>query len=100
MKFFSKKSIICFVLFIDFDEATAGRKRFDVANLLISTKRMGRIDDWISVKVMGALYKIWVVEADQKGGERADGIVVHMVDVDCASYMKQVSHCGMSNMSA
>lgn len=33
-----------------------------MANLLISTKRMGRIDEELKVKVMGAVYCIWVVE--------------------------------------
>ena len=48
--------------FLDFDEKTASRKRLDVANILISTKKIWRIDEWVSLKVMGAVFKVWVVK--------------------------------------
>jgi len=59
---FFKKVANLFGLFLDFDEDTVSRKRFDVANILISTKRLGRIDDSVDVKVIGAVFRIWVVE--------------------------------------
>lgn len=40
---FFKKICSLFGILIDFDEATARRMRLDVANLLISTKRLGRL---------------------------------------------------------
>jgi len=51
-----------FGTFLDFDDETVCRRRLDVANILISTKRMGRIDQWVSFKVMRALFKAWMVE--------------------------------------
>lgn len=62
MKISSKKVGNLFGSFLNFDEETASRKRLDVANILISTKKMGRIDEWVSIKVMGAVFKVWVVE--------------------------------------
>jgi hypothetical protein len=69
---FFKKIGSFFGVFIDFDEDTVERKRFDVANLLISTRRMGRIDDWVTVEVMGATFHIWVMEAVVKYGGGSD----------------------------
>jgi len=57
-----KKVAALFGVFVDFDEDTTSRKQCDVANLLISTKRLGRIDDCVNITVMGAAYQIWVVE--------------------------------------
>lgn len=51
-----------FGVFIDFDEDIVCRKRLDVANILIYTTKMGRIDEWINVMVMGAEFHVWVVE--------------------------------------
>jgi hypothetical protein len=42
--------------------APTERYRFDVARVLISTHRMGIIDEWLRIRVMGAVFKIWVVE--------------------------------------
>lgn len=56
--------------FVDFDEDTVGRKKFDVARVLISTQRMDLIDEYVTIKVMGAAYRIWVVE-DAKVGVAA-----------------------------
>jgi len=55
---FFKKVGFLFGTFIDFDDETATRNRLDVANLLISTKKMGRIDEELKVKVMGAVFSI------------------------------------------
>jgi len=49
--------------FVDFDDSTADKTCLDQVNLLISTKRMGRIDEKVSVQVMGAVYGVWVVES-------------------------------------
>jgi hypothetical protein len=55
-------------VFIDFDEDTIERKRLDVARVQVSTMRRGFIDEVLSIKVMGALFKLWVVE--EGGGRR------------------------------
>jgi hypothetical protein len=66
-----------FGTFIDFDEDTVTRNRMDVANLLISTKRLGKIDEVLKVKVMGAVSSIWVVEGvtmfEEGEGSREEG---------------------------
>lgn len=48
--------------FLDFDEATASKKRFDVARVLVSTARMGFIDELLRISVVGAFFNLWVVE--------------------------------------
>jgi len=44
--------------FIDFDMATAERKRLDVVRLLVSTKLFGFINKKVFLKVMGATYEV------------------------------------------
>ena len=48
--------------FVDFDEVTITRKRLDVAKILVTTDRMGMIDETVKLVVMGATHRIWVVE--------------------------------------
>jgi len=62
-KFFKKVGAL-FGSFLDFDEASVCGRRFDVANIIISTKRMGRIEELVRIKVMGVIYSVWVVEGD------------------------------------
>jgi hypothetical protein len=54
--------------FIDFDEGTIGRQRFDVARIQVCTARKGLIDEVLNLKVMGAVFGLWVVE--EGGGRR------------------------------
>jgi hypothetical protein len=48
--------------FLDFDKETICRKRFDVARIRVSITRRGIIDEMIKIKVVGAVYNLWVVE--------------------------------------
>lgn len=54
--------------FIDFDEGTISRHRLDVARIQVVTTKRGLIDDVINLKVMGAVFGLWVVE--EGGGRR------------------------------
>lgn len=57
-----KKVGALFGSFLDFDKDIVCKKRYDVANILISTNKMGRIEEWIIIRVMGALFRICVVK--------------------------------------
>jgi len=59
--------------FLDFDEETICRRRFDIARIRVSTVRRGIIDEVIKIKVVGAIFNLWVVE---DGGVRRPGRVV------------------------
>lgn len=48
--------------FLDFDEATIERRRLDLARILVSTNRMGFIQDVVKINVMGAVFGVSVVE--------------------------------------
>jgi len=76
---FFKKVGSFFGVFLDFDEETICRKMFEVASLLISTNKVGRIDECLNVNVMGAGFPIWVVEGipvcedeDRSMGDESD----------------------------
>jgi len=51
-----------FGVFVDFDEDTICRNRLDFARLQVSTVRKGLIDEMVNLKVMGAVFFLWVVE--------------------------------------
>jgi len=48
--------------FVDFDEDTIGRNKLDVARIKVETMRNGLVDDLLNLKVMGAVFSLWVVE--------------------------------------
>jgi hypothetical protein len=50
--------------FVDYDEDTASRTRFDVARLKFSTSSRSRIEVPVSIMVMGVSFELWVVEED------------------------------------
>jgi hypothetical protein len=49
-------------VFLDFDEATIGKQRFDVARVKLRTVRRCMIDTVIQLSVIGATFDVWVVE--------------------------------------
>jgi hypothetical protein len=57
--------------FVDFDEDTIGRFRLDVARIRVSMVRKGLVDEILKLKVMGAVFSLWVVE--EGGGCRRRG---------------------------
>lgn len=57
-----------FGMFLDFHELTVSRNRLDVAQILVSTARMGFIDEHLRISVMGEVYTLWVVEDVVAGG--------------------------------
>jgi hypothetical protein len=61
-----KKIGSLFGTFIDFDEDTIERRRLDVARIKVSTKRRGLVDEVLNIKVMGVVFRLWVVE--ERGG--------------------------------
>jgi hypothetical protein len=70
-----------FGTFLDFDEATIGRKHFDMAKINVLTDKQGIIDEKLILKVMGAEFTIWAVKegasrwGSRKGeGERKDDV--------------------------
>jgi len=54
--------------FLDFDENTIGRRRLDMARIFVTTSRRGFIDQEFQIKVMGVVFKLWVVEEKYGGG--------------------------------
>jgi hypothetical protein len=79
--------------FVDFDEETIARKRFDFARVKISTEKMGLIDDVVELMVVGACFSIWVVEeggggrctVEEKGKELDDVISQASIEGDVAA---------------
>jgi len=63
--------------FLDFDEDTICRRRLDVARIRVSTARTEFIDEFIKIKVVGAVFKLWVVE---EGGVWRSGRVEEAED--------------------
>ena len=53
--------------FVDFDEDTIGRVRLDVARIRVSMVRKSLLDEIIKLRVMGSVFRLWVVE---EGGGR------------------------------
>ncbi|GAU48923.1 hypothetical protein TSUD_301780 [Trifolium subterraneum] len=51
-----------FGVFLDFDEATVAKDRFDVARVKLRTVRRGMIDTVLQLLVLGVAYDVWVVE--------------------------------------
>ena len=58
---FFKKLGALFGNFLDFDDDTISRKRFDVARIHVLTDIMGLIDEMVKLVVVGAQFKVWVV---------------------------------------
>jgi len=48
--------------FLNFDEDTICRKRLDFARIQVSMARMGWIDEFMTIKVNGVKFHLWVVE--------------------------------------
>lgn len=57
---------------LDFHEETIGKQKMDVAKLLVLTGRMGVIDEYVEIKVMWAVYRVWVVEGDDVVEDEGD----------------------------
>jgi hypothetical protein len=51
-----------FGVFLDFDEATISKHRFDVARVKLRTVRRVLIDTVVQLSVMGSTFDVWVVE--------------------------------------
>lgn len=51
-----------FGTFVEFDEDTIEIIFFDVARILVSTKRMSLVEEHLRISIMGVVYTIWVVE--------------------------------------
>jgi len=65
---FFKKLGALFENFLNFDDDTISRKLFDVARIHVLTDKMGLIDEMVKLVVVGAQFKVWVVE---EGGGRS-----------------------------
>jgi hypothetical protein len=62
MSIFSRRLELGLGFFLDFDETTIERKSLDFARIQISTSRKGLIDETVRLRVMGAVFELWVVE--------------------------------------
>lgn len=72
---------------VDFEEATITRRRFDRALIKVSTGRMSFIDEVVRVKVVGAVFDVFVVEVGGSEVSEVKGEAVALEEESVGSFV-------------